>query len=359
MKKIFVLLLTLISGLVICPSVSQAGEFNFAVNPVIPENQVDKSVSYFDLLLGENQKQELQVALKNDTEQAVVVDVDLANATTNTNGVVEYSPNKIPADPSLKYQLSDIAEAPKSITVPANGQTELKINLTMPTESFAGVIAGGITLSQHKEAEKEENQAAGVSIKNEFSYVIGLVVRENEQKVEPNLLLNDVKPDQLNARNVIVSSLQNDQATYINQVAIDGVVTKQGNSKALYKVNQSGMQIAPNSGFAFPLPLNGEKLEAGRYHMKLTVYGNKNEAGKYEQKTGEKFDHRWVLEKDFVVTEKTADKLNKQDVTIKEENNWWIYLLIGIIILLLVLIVLLLVFLRKKKEEDNEKEKNS
>lgn len=340
--------------MVLFPISSQASEFNFSVNPIIPENQVDKNVSYFDLLLEKNQTQELQIALRNDTEKEVIVDVSLANATTNMNGVVEYSPNQLTTDSSLKYELNKIAEAPESITVPANGQVELKIKVKMPNENFNGVIAGGITLRQHKEAKKDESGDAGVYIKNEFSYVIGLVLRENEQMVQPNLLLNDVRPDQLNARNVIISSIQNDQATYINQVAIDGTVTKKGDTKTIYQINQVGMQIAPNSTFDFPLSLKGKKLKAGHYHMKLTVYGNKAENGKY-QREGEgtlTFANRWILEKDFVVTEKTADKLNKQDVSIKEESKWWLYLLIGIIVLLLILIGLVIFFLRKKKNEE-------
>ena len=35
---------------------AHASEFNFAVTPTIPENQVDKSKTYFDLKMGKHRK---------------------------------------------------------------------------------------------------------------------------------------------------------------------------------------------------------------------------------------------------------------------------------------------------------------
>lgn len=40
---------------------AHASEFNFAVTPTIPENQVDKSKTYFDLKMAPGAKQTVEI----------------------------------------------------------------------------------------------------------------------------------------------------------------------------------------------------------------------------------------------------------------------------------------------------------
>ena len=70
-----------------------ASELNFAAKAQMPDNQVNKGVSYFDIKMDQGAKQALHVDLRNDTEKEVAVDVGIASATTNINGVVEYGQN--------------------------------------------------------------------------------------------------------------------------------------------------------------------------------------------------------------------------------------------------------------------------
>ena len=121
-----------------------ANEFNFSVNPVLPENQIGES-GYFNLQMSPGQSQTLTISLKNTTDKTVVVEEEIASATTNINGVVEYSPNKIKADSTLKYNLVDYASIPKEVSLPPNSSQQVKVSVTMPKENFNGVIAGGIT----------------------------------------------------------------------------------------------------------------------------------------------------------------------------------------------------------------------
>ena len=62
----------------------------------------------------------LTITLKNTTDKTVVVEEEIASATTNINGVVEYSPNKIKADSTLKYNLVDYASIPKEVSLQPN-----------------------------------------------------------------------------------------------------------------------------------------------------------------------------------------------------------------------------------------------
>nr|WGD97680.1 DUF916 domain-containing protein [Bacillus safensis] len=67
-----------------------ASELNFSVITVIPRNQIDQSKSYFDLKVKPSQKQTLQILMRNDTNQQIVIEPKVHTATTNVNGVVEY-----------------------------------------------------------------------------------------------------------------------------------------------------------------------------------------------------------------------------------------------------------------------------
>lgn len=358
-KKVIAFVIMIASIILVSPIRVAASEFNFAVVPQIPENQIDKSKTYFDLKLNPNAEQELSVVLRNDTDRDVIVEAHINSATTNSNGVVEYGENKIEPDNSLKYNLRDYATIEPEINVPAGQEVVTKVKVKMPEESFNGVMAGGITF-QEKEEEQTSNSSntqGGMAIQNKYSYVVALLMRQNEEIVTPDLKLNEVIATQVNARNVIKANLQNPEATYINQLMLKAEVTKKGSDKVLYTSETEGMQMAPNSNFSYPIPLNGQELEAGDYHLKIVAYGMKNDEGSFETKdlSGKdvKFNQRWELEKDFSITKEEAKKYNEEDVTIVKKNTG-IYLWIGLLLLLFVIIVLLILVLKKRKKEEEQ-----
>ena len=358
-RKLTMLFATLLS-LIICTVPSYASEFNFAVTPKPSTNQIDKDKTYFDLLLAPNQEDTLTVDLRNDTDKKVVVEAHINSATTNNNGVVEYSKNDIKTDKSLKYNMKDYVEAPEQITLEPQSAAEYKVKIHMPNEKFDGVIAGGITFKE-KTAEGTENMSdendKGLAIKNEYSYVVALLMRQATDNGSPDLKLQSVTPNQRNARNVIQGNLQNPNATYLNQLATKATITKKGSSEALYTDDQAEMQMAPNSNFNLSVPLKGERLKAGKYTMKIEAYGQKDSDGTFnfkekDSQKEENFRYHWSLEKDFEIKADEAKKLNDSDVTIKKDYTW-LYILIGI--LLLVLIILFIVW-RKRKNDKKDSE---
>lgn len=355
-KFILFFLVAIMSFFIVNPNVS-ASEFNFSVTPVITENQIDKQKTYFDLLLEPEQKETLTAKLRNDTDREVKVDVDINSATTNINGVVEYDKNNIKSAESLKYNLKDYVEVPKQISLAPKSESEIKIDVTMPKEKFDGIIAGGISFKEHKDEDKTSETSQGIAIKNEYSFVVALLLRQNKNSVEPNLVLHNVKADQVNARNVIFATVENDQKTYINQVTVDGEITKKGSKEMLYQENKEHMQFAPNSDFHFPISLKGDPLKAGNYHVKVVFYGNPTDKGSFTRKNSEgeneKFQYRWVLEKDFTIDGKVARSLNEKDVSIKKDYTW-LYVLLGFLLLLFAIFVVWFIRRKNKKEEKDE-----
>ena len=85
----------------------------------------------------------------------------------------------------------------------------------MPKDRFDGVLVGGITFKEIvTEKDQTENKDQSLSIENEYAYTVALLMRQTLNEVAPNLVLHEVKPDQINARNVILANVQNDQNLY-------------------------------------------------------------------------------------------------------------------------------------------------
>ncbi|MEK4199887.1 WxL protein peptidoglycan domain-containing protein [Cytobacillus sp. FSL K6-0265] len=58
-----------------------ASEFNFAVETEIPENQINKDKTYFDLMMDPGSKQDLIINLRNDTDSDVKIHPIIQSAT--------------------------------------------------------------------------------------------------------------------------------------------------------------------------------------------------------------------------------------------------------------------------------------
>lgn len=346
--------------LVFVPKSVNASEFNFSVETVQPKSQVDKNKTYFDIAVKPKENQELVIHMRNDTAKSVVIQPKISSATTNLNGVVEYSPNDIKKDESLVYDLAKLVTTEKEITIPKKGSYDLKLKVKAPDKAFDGIIAGGITLKETVvEKEVAEEKAGGLAIKNEFSYVVAIVMHSNEKSIAPDLKLNKSFPDQVNARNVIMNTLQNNQPTYLNNLKIISEVTKEGDAKPLYSFTKDeSMQVAPNSSFNFPIPLKGEKLKAGKYNVAISAFGEEDSqgahiSGKTEEGKDKRYKYKWQLSSNFEITKDKAVELNKKDVSIKRDFTIW-YVIGGFLFIILGLLVIILLISKKNKKEEEQ-----
>ena len=305
-------------------------EVPFSVSPVFSESQSEDITNYFDLIMEPGESESFGVALRNDTTEPVEVEITAYTAYTNVNGVVEYGRSPEEVNPTLLYALGDLLTTPDILVIPVGETIVAPIELTMPKESFEGVLAGGIRI---QEANKEGTSGEGLVIENEFSFIMGVVVSNNQRSVTPELELLDVFADQLNYRNVFSATLQNYTPTFINQLEVDAKIRAVGEQEVLYEAQKSGMQMAPNSHFDFPIALEGERFQAGDYVLSMVA------------RSGE---HEWIWEYEFTVEADEARQWNRQDVDIDSAISIWIIILIGLLILLVGIIVYLLLKQRKK-----------
>ncbi|PQC31517.1 cell surface protein [Enterococcus mundtii] len=375
--KFYLTMFVMVMTMVIGGNVVQANEFQFSMTPVLPENQAEE-VSYFDLLMTPGQKQTIHVLLDNSTDKVVTVEANVASATTNINGVVEYSPSENEIDKTLKYDLADHVKMPKEVALQPNSQTDVAIEVTMPSETFDGVIAGGLTFKQKSsETDTSSTDKKGVSLKNEFSYVEALLLQQTKTKVAPSLTLNHVAPSQVNARNVINANLQNSEMGYLNQMKVDATVTNVDDPSMTFTSVKEMMQMAPNTNFDYPIAISNQgmldsgnpsqPMKAGTYHLVMDVYGQKDPSGEYVQTekdaegkdTDVHYAYKWHFEKDFTISAEKAKELNAKDVTIEKSNTWLYFLIGGILLALLAFILFFILWKRRKKNEEDEEDKIS
>jgi hypothetical protein len=321
--------------LVLFPSVAQAEEtLSFYVTPEFPESQVEGSNSYFDLNLSAGETETLSLKLQNASSESIQVQVTPHTAYTNVHGVVEYGKDAQEADNSLMYSLDELIDPSGVIELAGNETKTITVPLHMPEEFFEGFLAGGLRITEVK-AEQEETTSneEGVAIKNEFAYVVGVVVSNSRDSVQPDLDLLDVFADQLNYRNVISATIQNFTPTFVNRMSVEATVQRVGEDAVLYEASEEMMQMAPNSHFDFPISLKGDRFQSGEYVLHLKATSGEEE---------------WSWEQTFTIEADEARALNRADVTIDSSLNWW---MIGTILLLALIILMAIYFFWKKKKE--------
>jgi hypothetical protein len=305
------LLMLLVSLLAPMRVDAEEGTLNFYVTPEFSENQKSGNNRYFQLNLAPDTTEKITLKLQNAGTESKKIKITPHTAYTNVMGVVEYGQDAEKADPTLKHSLAELIEQPEIIELAGNETKTVEIYLQMPEEAFEGFLAGGLRIAEQKEEDTEESDEAkgeGVAIKNEFAYVVGVVVSNNRDSVQPELELSDVFADQLNYRNVISATLQNFTPTFVNQLAVEATVKRAGENDVLYEAKKEMMQMAPNSNFNFPIFLEGDRFRSGNYVLEVRAKSGENE---------------WSWTRMFTIDADDARKLNREDVMIDNRPNWW------------------------------------
>lgn len=322
---------------------SAAEGINYSVKATIPENQIDASKSYFDLKMMPDQEQNLAMTLKNTSKESITVNVTPTTATTNQNGVIDYSVRDAKDDSSLAYPFTSLVDKEQKVTLKANESKEVIFKLHMPKDSFDGTILGGFSIAEDTTSDKNEKSSEGVQIKNEYSFIIGVSLKETEATIVPELVLNDVKPTLLNYRTAVTLNLQNTKATIVNGLKVDASISKKGSSEVLYKETKEGLSMAPNSNFDYPISWANQALKAGEYEVSVKA------------SAGEK---NWTFKKAFTISADESKKLNDEAVEVKQETDYF-WLIIGVLVGVIFLIIAIVVFFMYKKQKERKRKEEA
>ena len=279
----------------------------FSVHSVLPDNQVDPAHDFFHVQINPGEEQTLEIILNNPTDEEIVALVDIATATTNNNGVVEYITRDIEPDSSLRFKMEDIISGPSEIVLPPNEQTSLFLDVQMPNESFDGVLAGGITFLEKDTTEEEVAQ--GMMIVNQFAFTKAIILRNTTEGVPAEFVLNEITPFQQIMRTNISANIQNISPRFVNGVFMEASVREQGSEKVLFSNAMDDVQFAPNSNFDFIIPLEANRLEAGTFIMDFVLRSGND---------------IWEFSEEFVVEAQVAREFNENNIYLMEEPRNWL-----------------------------------
>lgn len=286
----------------------------FSVKAEQHPNQIDKKVSYFDLKLSPKDSTQLKLKLSNNDKEQAVFAIHANAAVTNDNLIIDYSQNNAgrlltgPAD----FHFNRIVNysGPKIVTVPAKTIATIVVDVNMPQQPFNGIIEGGIYIT--KQLDDKIKEQGGMQ--NRFSYVIGCVIRENDQQVQPNIVAKTIKTKtQLYRPNVIWKMSAPNQIN-ISDLTVDGDITDLQNKKQIMSRHETQRQIAPTSNFN--LVFKGDNdLKSGRYLAKVVM----------KDKQG----HIWRFSQHFTVGTPVKTQMVK-----RWKMKWWYWLLIILLIII-------------------------
>lgn len=344
-KKIGYLLCAIIIAIFFAffPTISVRAEnpvgFNYKVE--YPENQIGSDKGYYDLLMTPGKKQTVVLKVTNPGEKPVKIGVSVNGTKTNSNGVIEYGDTLLENDKSLKFPFEEVVSAPEILELKPGGVTDLKVNIKMPETSFDGMILGGIQLK--KIEEKTEKKAEGATVKNEYAYVVAMILKLNEKELKPEIAINKAFASQENYRNTIGINLSNTTASLMSgKMSVEAQIMKKGSQEVLFERKQTGMSFAPNTQMNFPVSMNGERMVKGDYTADVLVVIE---------------DKKWQKSVDFKITEEEADKYNKRDVGLVQDRgiDWKTIALIVVGFLVVVVGIFIVVKLVKKQPEKKVK----
>ncbi|MBO6438121.1 DUF916 and DUF3324 domain-containing protein [Enterococcus faecalis] len=296
---------------------------DFSVTPVLTENQNPEVPSYFDLTVTPNQKQTLKIKIKNNSKESVKYKLYVNTATTNQNGIIDYSINNFEKDESLKLSLKDcLTLTEQLVDVPANSEKEVSLELSVPETPFEGIALGGITVEPS--IEKGSN-----GVNNIFTRTLAIQLTETAKKISPKLEGGEVKVSQENLRNNVKFELRNITPTIISKVNAEIAITKSGNKNPLLTQTKDQLSFAPNSKFNLMTEWD-KQFDPGDYTYSINLTDGEG--------------NKWSFSKKFKIEAEIAENLNKTSVDRKESffEKYYIYLLVLLSILFIVFAVLML-----------------
>lgn len=296
----------------------------FSVTPVLPKNQQNKQVSYYDLRTKPDQEQTIVTLVENYTDQELPITIDYNNAKTNSNSIRDYTNNQLlEDDASLKVKFNEIVSGPKEVLLKPREVLEVETQLRMPSKAFDGVISGGIQFSHSDRGQPKETNNEVIM---DLSYIVGMTISQNDKKITPEFELRTIKPGFIDYENAFLVSLANVKPLFIDDLTIDSEITKKGLNNKVYRNKKKNVQMSPNSKIDFPVSLQGDDMEDGEYTSTVRVTTREGE--------------KRVWTKDFILTKKDVSYFNKQQKVFTEKKDLTQSISIGFILIISLLVCL-------------------
>lgn len=238
---------------------------SFTYENVLPKNQ-EGDADFFKLKVKPGDSQTLETRVTNKTSKPLIVEIKISDATTSSSGIISYSPSKEKLANKKGLKITEMLDAPNQIKLKAYETKKIEYKLKVPKKEFDGIVLGGIQLKELKDnahvpnVKKDEG-----AIKNEFSYVYSISLRENNKKIAPDMTSSGNEYDKI-AYTVINNMTQ----SIVSNVKVETLLMKDDDDKIIDDFTVDNYRMAPNS--AVRVPMEGtDELDIGKYRTETKV----------------------------------------------------------------------------------------
>lgn len=237
---------------------SSQNSATYSVTPVLSEHQTKNITSFYDIRWTPNGQEKFGIRITNHKNTAQTYVLQVNKATTNDNGMVDYSiPNLIPNTETIKINF------PHEVTVAANATSTFYSNFSFPNQDYNGIKIFGIYVSE-KNIDKASN-----GISNTVSYALPLVIRGNiNKRPEAKINFKEVTLLNQNFEYQLKIAIFNEKEVFLKNSKIK-VEILDSNQKVLDQLNEN-IDITPATSFNVFVPLK-KRYSNGNYTVKLKV----------------------------------------------------------------------------------------
>lgn len=276
----------------------------FSYQNILPSNQLSEG-NYFDVSVAPKEKQVLVTEVTNLSSQEIIIQIELNDASTTSNGEINY--NKGNQKSSQHYQLNDLISFPSEISLRVGETKTIDYVLTAPEQPIKGVLLGGVQLRQKNKAEQEKQG----TINNEYAYLFSLSIRSDERVIPHKLAITNSTDKIKSQEKTFFLPIANQRPNLIKEMEIETRLKSEMSKKIIRKTKQQGLKMAPLSTLDFPF--NYSDLAIGNYQLSTTATIGK-----------EKW--RWItqfeLNAEGQLTDKIVTKESKKNANV---SYFWLF----------------------------------
>ncbi|AIF68386.1 hypothetical protein GZ22_18285 (plasmid) [Terribacillus saccharophilus] len=318
----------------------------FTVEPVLPSNQ-DKGIeNYISVTTGKKSiSQELRYKVRNTSDTTQVIDVNILNAYTSANGVIEYKAEETKDNTIIDedYEFQRYAEAPETITL-ESGQTKV-VSVNVQADKREGTLLGAVSFQSESGKENANQGGISLEITNQINSVYGVAINFPTKVVEPDFSVGDAFLDTMPSYYVFRLPITLNSPILMQDINLEYEVDLEG--KKLFS-SETSFDYAPMTKTNFAIPYEYEEL------LKDKPYTLKGEVT-YTDQNGETQVQQFEKVIEYKDEEAGLDAL-LTTLKIPLEKNGTAYWVLPFFLIPLIFFIFFLIYRRKKKKKDKENE---
>lgn len=246
---------------------ASSGKVDYSVEAVTHPKQLNKQISYFDLLVEPNDSTQLEILLHNATDKTETFDVSFVDAYTNANGLIVYE-KKTTSNDALLSVKSFSGESQQKVQVNAYSSKKVSIPIQVPSNTFKGTFLGGIRVEKNINDKKK----SAIAVSNRYVYVIGVKMTMSLLKETFDPYWNDVTLNTSSYYPVLDFKIKNKTASISSPLQVEMTLYKE--DTVIARQNMEA-KFVPYGKAALSFRLQKE-LQAGKYKTYLKLSDTEN-----------------------------------------------------------------------------------